>query len=401
MPRPRIQAGEIGAVQITKLAGGRIRARARMRDDSGELRQLKATGDTEEDARAELRRLAGSLTSGGAGALTGSSTLAEAADAWLVQANARADAGSLAHSTLESYESAVRLVLKPVCGAVTLDQLTVGRCDRIIQGIMREGSLSKARKARAVLGLICGYAVRDDAIPRNPVRDVQRLPMPEKKTSVLSPEQIAAVRDLMHRWRATGGSGPRPNYRALIDGMDIMLGTSARVGECIGLRRKDVDMTTSPPTLLVDGTIVSTKKQGLHRKDAPKRARQRRRIALPAVAAAAVRSRLVLAGPGADAFLFPTKTGRPMSVSNYERLLRTFVEDNTTELRALGVDVDEFTTHFYRRTTATFVERAAGITLASRLLGHANEQITRASYVVSAVEVDPITIDILDEALGS
>lgn len=41
-----------------------------------------------------------------------------------------------------------------------------------------------------------------------------------------------------------------------------------------------------------------------------------------------------------------------------------------------------------------------GITLASRLLGHANEQITRASYVVSALEVDPITIDILDDILG-
>ena len=90
-----------------------------------------------------------------------------------------------------------------------------------------------------------------------------------------------------------------------------------------------------------------------------------------------------------------------MSVSNDERLLRTFVEDHTAELTELGVDVDEFTTHLYRRTTATLVERAAGITLASRLLGHANEQITRASYVVSAVEVDPITIDILDEVLGS
>lgn len=400
MPRPRLQAGEIGAMQITKLAGGRFRARARMREDAGGLRQLKVTADTEDGARAELQRLAGQLTSGGAGSLTGSSTLADAADAWLVQATARADAGSLAHSTLESYESAVRLILKPMCGAVTLDQLTVGRCDRIIQGIMREGSLSKARKARAVLGLICGYAVRDDAIPRNPIRDVQRLPMPEKKTSALTSEQVTAIRELMHDWRATGGPGPRPNYRALIDGMDIMLGTSARVGECIGLRRKDVDMTTSPATVLVDGTIVSTKRQGLHRKDAPKRARQRRRIALPAMAATAVRSRLALAGAGEDAFLFPTKTGRPMSVSNYERLLRTFVDDNAQALTDLGVDVEEFTTHLYRRTTATFVERAAGITLASRLLGHANEQITRASYVVSAVEVDPITIDILDQVLG-
>lgn len=400
MPRPRIPAGEVGAVQITKLADGRYRARGRMRGDAGVLRQLRATADTKEGALAELRQVAAQFTSNGEGALTGASTIAAAADAWLLHVTGRADAGSLAYSTLESYETTVRLILKPACGGIALDQLTVGRADRIIRGIFQTGSLSEARRARAVLGLICGYAVRDDAIPHNPVRDVQRLPMPEKKTSVLTAVQVSAIRGLMHRWRATGGPGPRPNYRALIDGMDIMLATSARVGECIGLRRKDVDMTSSPPTLLVDGTIVHTKKQGLHRKNAPKRARQRRRVALPAMAATAVRSRLTVAGPGEEAYLFPTSTGRPMSVSNYERLLRTFVEDTRAALIALEVDVEEYSTHLYRRTTATLVERAAGITLASRLLGHANEQITRASYVVSAVEVDPITIDILDEVLG-
>lgn len=63
--------------------------------------------------------------------------------------------------------------------------------------------------------------------------------------------------------------------------------------------------------------------------------------------------------------------------------------------------MDEYSTHIYRRATATLIERAAGLTLASRLLGHANEQITRASYVVSAEEVDSITVEILDELLGS
>ena len=103
----------------------------------------------------------------------------------------------------------------------------------------------------------------------------------------------------------------------------------------------------------------------------------------------------------AEAFLFPTKTGRPMSVSNYERLLRSFVDDNREALARLGVEVDEYTTHLYRRTTATLVERAAGLTLASRLLGHANEQITRTSYVVTAEQVDPVTVDILDSILGA
>ncbi len=65
------------------------------------------------------------------------------------------------------------------------------------------------------------------------------------------------------------------------------------------------------------------------------------------------------------------------------------------------MEVDQYSTHIYRRTTATLVERAAGLTLAPRLLDHANEQITRTSYVVSAEEVDPITVDVLDEILGS
>lgn len=243
--------------------------------------------------------------------------------------------------------------------------------------------------------------MRDDAIPFNPVRDVQRLPLPEKKTSILTPEQIAGIRELMQQWRVKPGNGPRPDYRALIDGVDIMLGTSARVGECIGLRRCGVDMTMSPPTVLIGGTIVQTKEQDIYRKNSPKHTRQRCRVALPALSAGAVRRPLALAGRGKEALLFATKNGNPISVSNYERLLHSFVDDNRDALEELGVEVDQYSTHIYRRTTATLVERAAGLTLASRLLGHANEQITRTSYVVSAEEVDPITVDVLDEILGS
>jgi integrase len=243
--------------------------------------------------------------------------------------------------------------------------------------------------------------VRDDAIRYNPVRDVQRLPLAEKKTSILTPAQIAGIRELMQHWREKTTNGPRPDYRALIDGMDIMLGTSARVGECIGLRRCDVDMTTAPPALLIDGTIVQTKEHGITRKNSPKRTRQRRRMSLSALAAAAVRRRLALADRGKNALLFATKNGNPISVSNYERLLRSFIDDTTEEPEKLGVEVEEYSTHIYRRTTATLVERAVGLTLASRLLGHASEQITRTSYVISAEEVDPITVDVLDGLLGS
>jgi hypothetical protein len=47
------------------------------------------------------------------------------------------------------------------------------------------------------------------------------------------------------------------------------------------------------------------------------------------------------------------------------------------------------------------VERAAGLTIASRLLGHANEMVTRNSYVITAEQVDVVTADILDTILGT
>lgn len=401
MPRPRLPSGELGNVDVTRLASGRYQARASTRDDGGALHRLRSSAATEEDARADLHRQARALSTGGPGTLSPLSTIADVVELWLSQILTRANVGSLSFSTYESYEVTARLVIVPRCGGVRLDQLTVGRCDRILQKILEEESISKARHARAVLSLLCGYAVRDDAMDRNPVRDVQRLPMAPRKESALSTEQIVGIRELMEQWRVTRDDGPRPNYRALLDGMEIMLGTSVRIGECLGLRRCDVDMTTRPPTLEVNGTIVSNSTQGTHRKDSPKRARQRRNIALPSMAAAAVRRRLALAEPDQNAFLFPTRTGRTMSVSNYERLLRSFISDERAKLVALGVDVDEYTTHIYRRTAATLIEQAAGITLASRLLGHANEQTTRNSYVVTADQVDPVTARILDDVLGS
>lgn len=398
MPRPRLKAGELGSISYTALPNGKVRAIARMRDDAGTLHRFKAIGTNETGAKAALERQADAVRYGKTGALlTPATTIAEAANVWLKTQELRAQTGTLSYSTYETYEVTVRLTLKPRCGGIALEDLTVGRCDRIIQAILHDITPSAAR--RAVLSLICGYAVRDDAIRSNPVRDVQRLPLPEKKTSVLTPAQIAGIRTLMENWRKDWGMGPRPRYRLLIDGMDIMLGTSARIGECLGLRRCDVDITTSPPTALINGTITQTKAQGIRRKDVPKRARQRRRVALPAFAAAAVRRRLAHAEPGAEAFLFPTKNGKPMNVSNYERLLRSFIEDNRDALIELGVDVEEYSTHIYRRTVATLVERAAGLSLASRLLGHANEQITRTSYVVSAEQVDPVTADIMDSLL--
>ena len=103
--------------------------------------------------------------------------IADVAAVWLPTVRLRAEKSMLSWSTYENYEHTVRLV--PACGVVTLEALTVGRCDRILWHVLAERGVSAARKAWSVLSLICGFAVRDDAIRTNPVRHVTRLPTPQ------------------------------------------------------------------------------------------------------------------------------------------------------------------------------------------------------------------------------
>jgi integrase len=397
MPRPRTPVGQIGTIHYTTLADGRVRARSRIRDDSGTSHQLKTVAATAPAALELLQQRAAALSTGFDQLLRVDSTIADACQVWLEEVRT---SGRVEVSTLEGYQDSVRTIVVPACGGIMLRDLTVGRADRILQRILATRSISAARKARSTLSLVCGTAVRQDVLAVNPIRDVQRLPSSPKRESSLSPTQIETVRSLMHAWRTAASDGPRPDSRKLEDGMDIMIGTSARIGEILALRRSDVEITASAPTLLIAATLVTTRQDGMRRKPTPKRARQTRRVTLPSFAAAAVRRRLVSAGGEPDAYLFATRTGRSYSVSNFERLLRSFVHDNEDALRQAHIVVDEFTTHLFRRTAATLVEQAGGITLASRLLGHASEAVTRANYVVTAEQVDPVTAVILDEAIG-
>jgi integrase len=399
MSRVRTPAGEMGKVRIVVLASGQVQAHARMRDEFGEMRRLKVVGATEDEARRALEEQADKVRHGGTGPLLSkSSTIAQASAVFL---DDKRRSQTVEFSSIETYEFSVNNVLIPACGKLLLTDLTVLRCNRILQNIRDTKSLSAARKARSMLSQICATGIEHGVLAFNPVRDAKALPVPPKKESVLTSHQLIVVRDLVRSWRADGtGYGPRPNVALLENVMWIMVGTSARIGEVLALRRCDVDVTTSPPTVLIAGTITQTREEGLRRKPSPKRSRQKRRVALPSFSATAIRHQLADAGREPGSYLFATMTGRPLSVSNFERLLRTFVGDNDGALKAAGVDTEEFTTHVFRRTAATLVESVAGISLAARLLGHASEQVTRASYVVTAEMVDPITAQIMDDALG-
>jgi len=395
MTEPTRKTGELGPVTYDRLPSGRIRARARITLDSGEERRVSKSATTEELALTLIIEESSKLSTGAVADLTPRSTVAEACELWLKE---KRRSQTVTVSTMETYEASVRTVVLPACGAVTLGEMTAGRCDRIIQRVLETRSPSAAKKLRGILRMVLGLAIRHGALTSNPVREVQRLPGTVKRESSLTTEQIVGIRVLLANW--TRPYGPRPDSKRLEDGMDIMLGTSARVGETMSLRRCDVDIDSDAPSILIASTLTQTKAEGLKRKNSPKKSRQTRRVSIPAFTVAAIRRRLDEAGPDGTAFLFATKSGAAYSVSNFERLIRSFREDHLDELRKMGVDIEEFTPHLFRRTAATTIERGYGISMASRMLGHASENITRNSYVVSAEAVDPRTAAAMDKFVG-
>jgi len=111
-----------------------------------------------------------------------------------------------------------------------------------------------------------------------------------------------------------------------------MLGTSARIGEVLAIRLQDLHLDGPIPTARIAGTIITRKGEPTHWQDHPKTDRSVRRVALPAFALHAIRSRLPRTGETApDALLFSTRVGTPHTTNNIRRLLRDVMDEARIE----------------------------------------------------------------------
>ena len=75
------------------------------------------------------------------------------------------------------------------------------------------------------------------------MRDATRLRKPPSQTMALTIEQVEAIRKAAQAWRRDEGlSGPKPDGQ-LEQIIEVMLGTSAWMGEVLAIRKCDVDAT--------------------------------------------------------------------------------------------------------------------------------------------------------------
>ncbi|SEE94768.1 tyrosine-type recombinase/integrase [Jiangella alba] len=388
MPRPRLPIGTFGEITTRRIARGRVEARTRYRDWDGKTRIVQATADTERAAERALKvKLSErSLFQGSFTELTPDSGFPALMEYWLEDLDLE---DRLSPSTRELYERDMRTLVLPAFAELTLREIGVARCDRFIKQLAKQ-SYSRAKHARVVLRLALALAVRHEIIPRNPMDHIARLHRTPSTPDALTVPEVDAVRAAVRHWESgLSRSGPRPDGQ-LGQIIEVMLGSSARIGEVLAIRRCDVDVASSPPTLRIAGTIVTRRGEPAHRQDHPKTAKSRRTVALPSYAAEAVRQRLaVMRERSPEALLFCSRNGTPLTPNNVRRQLRRVMK---------LAEIDGVTPHAFRRTVATAVNEAAGINLAAELLGHSDTKITIDHYIRRNEMVNPVTADLLDQA---
>lgn len=266
----------------------------------------------------------------------------------------------------------MRQIVMPAFEHFTLREITVRKVDQFIKAMASTRSYSYAKQARVVLSLVFGLAVRYDE-PKNPVRDTAQLRKPPSTALALTGAQVEDVRRAVRQWRRGSGlSGSKPDgqLEAIIE---VMLGTSARIGEVLAIRKCDVDVTRTPATVRICGTIVSPTGKPTHRQPAPKTSTSRRTVSVPSFTAEILRQRLVpLADEDAEHLVFHSRNHTPLTTNNVRRRLRTILEE---------AGISGVTPHSFRRTVATVLDRASGADLAAEMLGHTSSAITKKHYI--------------------
>jgi integrase len=387
MGRPRTVIGTFGDFTFINAPNGKVKARVRFRDDDGQLRLVQATGDSRKSAERALKEKLSRRESysSGQGELSADSSFARLAEVWLDDLDL---VGKLAPSTRALYERNMRQLVMPVFENYTLSEINVRKVDQFIKTLAATKSYSTAKQARTVLSLAFGLAVRYDALKENPVRGIAKMHKPPSQAMALTVEQVEVIRTAVRSWRRGSGlSGPKPDGQ-LEQIIEVMLGTSARIGEVLAIRKCDVDVTKSPATVRICGTIISPAGKPTYRQHHPKTEKSIRVVSVPSFTAEVLRERLVVvADEPPDHLLFFSRNHTPLTTNNVRRRLRTILSE---------AGIEGVTPHSFRRTVATVLDRASGPDLAAELLGHTSSKITKQHYIEPDETVNPVTADILE-----
>ena len=374
MARPPLPIGTFGSITTNEVRPGVYRARTRFRDFDGVTREIKGTGRSAAAAVRELKTKIADRSAPSGDLIGPDMRISQVADIWLslYRAEQRSEA-----TTANEYQRIIENVINPAIGNIRLREATAGRLERLIRS---QDSHSRRKKTKTVLKMMFDAAVIDDALPANPVSSTSRLRGQKKDVQALSVEDLNAVRSAVDSWMTKKRPGPKPN-QDMPDIIDLLLATGCRIGEVLAIRWTDIDLSATPPTVSISGTIKTETGKGTYRKPKPKSDASKRTIALPPFAVDVLMRRRIEQRPNHYNAVFATRNGTWHQVGNIERRWRTIRADT---------GFDWVTPNTFRKTVATLIDRLVDSDTAARVLGHSSDAITKEFYI----EKDRTTPDV-------
>jgi integrase len=148
----------------------------------------------------------------------------------------------------------IRRVIVPSLGAVPIGAVKPSLLDAAYQQWHAHRS-SQARNALVALRKVVKLGKRRDLFTFDIADSIRVHPRAEKEIVTLEPMQLAQFRRTVEGWRDRPERyGPQPS-RLLLDVTDVMLATSARIGEALGLRVQDVDFGHARTVVTIAGTL--------------------------------------------------------------------------------------------------------------------------------------------------
>ncbi|MFT4264082.1 MAG: tyrosine-type recombinase/integrase [Nocardioides sp.] len=316
------------------------------------------------------------------------SPFVDLAELWLAELATR----DISEGTKENYRDDLRVHVRPYFEGYTLGEITTGRVETFLKS-QSAVSYSRAKHTRTLLNQLFGYALRNDAMPRNPVEGTSSLHRPKGSPQALTADQIAAIRRAAAVWRTGPGvKGPKPDGQVR-DAVEVLLGTGMRPGEVLAIRPLDIRDTKQGMTVHICGTVVTRTGKGTYRQVRPKTDASFRTIPVPKFAADVIRSRLDQMGPEEKEWtLFHNRDGGPLSPHNFRRTFREFLA--LADLSDSGI-----TPRWFRRTGATVLARGISADAAATHLGHTSTAITEGHYIEPDLTVDFAAAAVIETTL--
>ncbi len=153
--------------------------------------------------------------------------------------------------------------------------------DRFLKSIKTKNGGATAKLRRTVLSGMLGLATRMGALGGNPLRDVSSIHIEHLEVKALSVADVATLRNGLRAWQLDSKASGRKWPTDLLDVVDLMLATGARIGKILALRWSDVDLGAEAPVLKIQGTVVNLPGHGVQLQDHPKSTTSRQRYRLP------------------------------------------------------------------------------------------------------------------------